>query len=119
MAAGVESVLVIGTALSSSGRRALQRLVIGCPPVAKRADRLYLNRGCWRTTGYACRAPGGRQSATTSRRAGGPALRTPVLTQVRNLIEFARQHGYQRAEIIQMINDLPQGRRSLQATRSP
>jgi GntR family transcriptional regulator len=31
-----------------------------------------------------------------------------VLTRVRDLLEFARQHGYDRSEIIQMINDLPQ-----------
>lgn len=31
-----------------------------------------------------------------------------VLTQARNLVEFARQQGYQRAEVIQMIRDLPQ-----------
>ncbi len=32
--------------------------------------------------------------------------RGAVLTQVRNLLEFARQHGYSRREVIQMINDL-------------
>ncbi len=31
-----------------------------------------------------------------------------VLTQVRTLLEFARQHGYDRSEIIQMIKALPQ-----------
>jgi GntR family transcriptional regulator len=31
-----------------------------------------------------------------------------VLTQARQLIEFARQQGYGRAEVIQMIADLPQ-----------
>jgi GntR family transcriptional regulator len=31
-----------------------------------------------------------------------------VLAHVRELIEFARQHGYGQPEIIQMINDLPQ-----------
>jgi GntR family transcriptional regulator len=31
-----------------------------------------------------------------------------VLTQARHLVEFARQQGYGRAEIIQMISDLPQ-----------
>ena len=31
-----------------------------------------------------------------------------VLTHVRQLVEFARQQGYGRAEIIQMIKDLPQ-----------
>jgi GntR family transcriptional regulator len=30
-----------------------------------------------------------------------------VLAQVRNLLAFARQHGYGRSEIIQMIGDLP------------
>jgi GntR family transcriptional regulator len=38
----------------------------------------------------------------------GTPERGAVLTQVRDLIEFARQHGYGRREIIQMINDLPQ-----------
>ncbi len=37
----------------------------------------------------------------------GTPQRGAVLTQVRNLIEFARRHGYQRSEIIQMIKDLP------------
>src|SRR5580693_5381183 len=32
-----------------------------------------------------------------------------VLTQARELVEFARQHGYGRAELIQMITDLPDG----------
>jgi GntR family transcriptional regulator len=32
-----------------------------------------------------------------------------VLTQVRQLLAFARQQGYGRAEVIQMITDLPQG----------
>jgi GntR family transcriptional regulator len=31
-----------------------------------------------------------------------------VLTQVRSLIEVAQRHGYGRAEVIQMIKDLPQ-----------
>ena len=31
-----------------------------------------------------------------------------VLTQARQLVEFARQQGYGRAEVIQMIADLPQ-----------
>ena len=31
-----------------------------------------------------------------------------VLAHVRQLVEFARQQGYGRAEIIQMIKDLPQ-----------
>jgi GntR family transcriptional regulator len=30
-----------------------------------------------------------------------------VLTQARQLVEFARQQGYGRAEVIQMIADLP------------
>jgi GntR family transcriptional regulator len=38
----------------------------------------------------------------------GTPQRGAVLSQVRNLMEFARQHGYQRSEIIQMIKDLPQ-----------
>jgi GntR family transcriptional regulator len=38
----------------------------------------------------------------------GTPQRGAVLTQVRNLMEFARQHGYERSEIIQMIKDLPQ-----------
>jgi GntR family transcriptional regulator len=38
----------------------------------------------------------------------GTPQRGAVLTQVRDLVEYARQHGYQRSEIIQMINDLPQ-----------
>ncbi len=38
--------------------------------------------------------------------AGTPA-RGAVLAQVRHLLEFARQQGYDRAEIIQMISDLP------------
>jgi GntR family transcriptional regulator len=38
----------------------------------------------------------------------GTPERGAVLQQVRNLIEFARQHGYGYREIIQMINDLSQ-----------
>jgi GntR family transcriptional regulator len=38
----------------------------------------------------------------------GSPDRTAVLTQVKNLIEFARQHGYQRSELMQMIAELPQ-----------
>jgi GntR family transcriptional regulator len=30
-----------------------------------------------------------------------------VLAQVRNLIEFARENGYDRGEVIQMIRELP------------
>jgi GntR family transcriptional regulator len=37
----------------------------------------------------------------------GTPRRGTVLTQVRNLMEFARQHGHERSEIIQMIKDLP------------
>ena len=37
----------------------------------------------------------------------GTPQRGAVLTQARNLVEFARQHGYGRAELIQMIIDLP------------
>ncbi len=39
----------------------------------------------------------------------GTAERGAVLTQVRNLVEFARHRGYGRTEIIEMIRDLPQG----------
>ena len=38
----------------------------------------------------------------------GTPERGAVLAQVRNLLEFARQQGYGRTEIIQMISDLPQ-----------
>ena len=38
----------------------------------------------------------------------GTPERGSVLTQVRNLLEFARQQGYGHREVIQMINDLPQ-----------
>ncbi len=38
----------------------------------------------------------------------GTPERGAVLAQVRNLLEFARQQGYGRGEIIQMISDLPQ-----------
>lgn len=37
----------------------------------------------------------------------GTPERGAVLAQLRNLLEFARQHGYGHGEIIQMINDLP------------
>jgi GntR family transcriptional regulator len=37
----------------------------------------------------------------------GTAQRGAVLAQVRNLVEFAREHGYERREIIQMIEALP------------
>jgi GntR family transcriptional regulator len=39
----------------------------------------------------------------------GTPQRGAVLTQARKLVEFARQHGYGRAELIQMITDLPDG----------
>jgi GntR family transcriptional regulator len=38
----------------------------------------------------------------------GTPQRGAVVTQARNLIEFARQQGFGRAEVIQMIEDLPQ-----------
>jgi GntR family transcriptional regulator len=38
----------------------------------------------------------------------GTPQRGAVLSQVRNLIQFARQQGYGRDELIQMIRDLPQ-----------
>ena len=38
----------------------------------------------------------------------GTPQRGAVLSQVRNLVQFARQQGYERDEIIQMIRDLPQ-----------
>jgi GntR family transcriptional regulator len=38
----------------------------------------------------------------------GTPERGAVLLEVRNLLEFARQHGYCHREIIQMINDLSQ-----------
>jgi GntR family transcriptional regulator len=37
----------------------------------------------------------------------GTPHRGAVLAQVKDLLEFARQHGYSRREIIQMITDLP------------
>jgi GntR family transcriptional regulator len=37
----------------------------------------------------------------------GTPQRGAVLAQVRKLVTFARQHGYDRAELIQMISDLP------------
>src|SRR5260370_33818497 len=39
----------------------------------------------------------------------GTPQRSAVLTQARNLVEFARQPAYGRAELIQMITDLPAG----------
>ena len=40
--------------------------------------------------------------------AGSPD-RGAVLTRVRDLVEFARERGYQRSEVIAMIRDLPDG----------
>src|SRR5262249_55960927 len=37
----------------------------------------------------------------------GTPERGAVLARLRDLLEFARQQGYSRGEIIQMINDLP------------
>jgi GntR family transcriptional regulator len=37
----------------------------------------------------------------------GTPQRGAVLTRVRDLLQFAAQHGYQPDEIIQMIHDLP------------
>ena len=42
----------------------------------------------------------------------GTPERGAVLTQVRKLVAFARLHGYERSEIIQMIRDLPADGRS-------
>jgi GntR family transcriptional regulator len=39
--------------------------------------------------------------------AGAPQ-RGAMLTQVRALLQFAARHGYDRAEIIQMVEDIPQ-----------
>jgi GntR family transcriptional regulator len=38
----------------------------------------------------------------------GTPQRGAVISQVRNLIQFAGRHGYGRDELIQMIKDLPQ-----------
>jgi GntR family transcriptional regulator len=38
----------------------------------------------------------------------GTPQRGAVLAQARRLVAFARQRGYQRDELIQMIKDLPQ-----------
>jgi GntR family transcriptional regulator len=38
----------------------------------------------------------------------GTPQRGAVLSQARNLLQFARHHGYGRDEVIQMINDMPQ-----------
>jgi GntR family transcriptional regulator len=38
----------------------------------------------------------------------GTPQRGAVITRVRALLDFARRHGYEREEIIQMILDLPQ-----------
>jgi GntR family transcriptional regulator len=37
----------------------------------------------------------------------GTVRQGAVLTQVRGLVQFASQHGYQRSEVIQMIMELP------------
>ncbi len=37
----------------------------------------------------------------------GTPERGAVLARLRDLLEFARQHGYSHGEIIQMINELP------------
>jgi GntR family transcriptional regulator len=37
----------------------------------------------------------------------GTSQRSAVLARVRSLLEYARQQGYGRGEIIQMINELP------------
>jgi len=37
----------------------------------------------------------------------GTPHRGAVLAQTRNLVQFARRHGYDREELIQMIQDLP------------
>jgi GntR family transcriptional regulator len=39
----------------------------------------------------------------------GTPQRGAVLAQVRNLVDFASQQGYERSELIQMISDLPPG----------
>src|ERR1022692_1059769 len=38
----------------------------------------------------------------------GTSQRGAVLSQVRNLVQFARHNGYGRDEVIQMIKDMPQ-----------
>jgi GntR family transcriptional regulator len=38
----------------------------------------------------------------------GTPQRSAVLAQARKLVTFAREHGYGRSELIQMITDLPQ-----------
>jgi GntR family transcriptional regulator len=38
----------------------------------------------------------------------GTPQRGAVLTQARNLVQFARRHGYGREELIEMIRHLPQ-----------
>jgi GntR family transcriptional regulator len=39
----------------------------------------------------------------------GTVQRSAVLAQIRGLLRFASEHGYQRSEIIQMIMELPPG----------
>jgi hypothetical protein len=42
------------------------------------------------------------------RRVAGMPQRGAVLAQARKLVAFARLHGYERDELIQMIKDLSQ-----------
>jgi GntR family transcriptional regulator len=37
----------------------------------------------------------------------GTAQRSAVLTQARELLAFARQHGYRRDDLIEILQDLP------------
>lgn len=37
----------------------------------------------------------------------GTPQRSAVITRVRELVDFARQHGYRRDDVIEMIADLP------------
>ena len=46
-------------------------------------------------------------SALSFAAVAGTPERGAVLARLRDLLEFARQQGYSRGEIIQMINDLP------------
>jgi GntR family transcriptional regulator len=39
----------------------------------------------------------------------GTVQRSAVLAQIRGLLRFASEHGYQRSEVIQMIMELPPG----------
>ncbi len=49
----------------------------------------------------------------------GTPQRGAVLSQARNLIQFARQQGYGRDEVIEMIRDLPAGRLTAVTRRLP